>query len=443
MENKILDDFEKVSISALAADPANARKHDKRNIEEIARSLREFGQHAPIVAQRSTRRVLVGNGRLEGMKALGWTEALVLWVDDDNVTAVRRALADNRVAELAEWDDAILQEILVGLGDEANVPGWNDAELDVILSLGDDGTVKEDDPDLDPPEVPVSKSGQVWALGRHRLIVGDATSLADMQALMGGKRADLVVTDPPYNVDYTGKTKDALKIKNDKKSDGAFRAFLVDSFKAMFEVTRPGAPIYVFHADSEGFNFRGAMVEAGFLLKQCLIWAKNTMVLGRQDYQWKHEPILYGWKPGGAHSWYGGRKKTTLLEDESAVVIRKNGDSSLVTFVQGTQSVTLKVPAFEVLDGGDDSGTSLWRYEKPSRNAEHPTMKPLGLIARALRNSSREGDHVLDPFGGSGSTLIAAEQTGRTCFMAELDPGYADVIIRRWEALTGEIATLV
>jgi DNA modification methylase len=210
---------------------------------------------------------------------------------------------------------------------------------------------------------------------------------------MDGETAELVLTDPPYNVDYEGATKDALKIMNDKMSDNQFYQFLHDFYSAALAVTKPGGAVYVFHADSEGANFRSAMKDSGWLLKQCLIWVKSALVLGRQDYQWKHEPILYGWKPGAAHRWYGGFSETTTID-----------------------------------------------YEKPTRNGDHPTMKPVGLVAKLMVNSSKKDDPVLDCFGGSGTTLIAAEQTDRKAYLLELDPKYCDVIVRRWEEFTGKQA---
>ncbi len=283
----------------------------------------------------------------------------------------------------------------------------------------------------------ITKPGDVWQLGRHRLMCGDATILSDVEKLMDGQLAAMIFTDPPYNVNYQGGTGDKLTIKNDNMSAGQFNQFLHDAFTSMYAVTEPGGAIYVCHADSEGSNFRGALQETGWLLKQCLIWAKNQFILGRQDYQWQHEPILYGWKPGVAHKFFGGRKQGTVLEESAPIIVKEDDEGALLTFTAGIQTVTLRVPSFEVLQAGDDSLSTVWRFEKPVRNGEHPTMKPIGLCARAIQNSSRLGDVVADFFGGSGSTLMAAEQTGRTCLLMELDSVYCDVIIRRWEEFTG------
>jgi DNA modification methylase len=248
----------------------------------------------------------------------------------------------------------------------------------------------------------------------------------------------MIFTDPPYNVDYEGNN--GMKIKNDNMDDSAFYQFLYDAFVSMYTVMKEGGPIYVCHADSEGLNFRKAFKDAGFLLKQCLIWAKNSMVLGRQDYHWKHEPILYGWKPGAAHKWYGGRKQDTIIEDQFNVKITQKDGKHFIHIQNGVHTLVLSCDEYEIEYASDDSGTTLWRIEKPRKNADHPTMKPIALCARAIQNSSKPGDIVLDLFGGSGSTLIAAEQTGRRAYLMEIDPIYADVIVKRWEEFTGEKA---
>ena len=255
---------------------------------------------------------------------------------------------------------------------------------------------EEDDYEIEPPEEPKAKRGDIYQLGRHRLMCGDSTSVTNVQALVGGRQIDLLLTDPPYNVDYTGKTKDALKIENDSMEDETFRQFLRDAFVTADMVMKPGACFYIWHADSEGYNFRGACHDAGWTVRQCLIWAKNVMVMGRQDYQWKHEPCLYGWKAGAGHNWYSDRTQTTVLE-----------------------------------------------FDRPMRSELHPTMKPVALFDYEIRNSSKKGDAVLDLFAGSGTTLIACEQNGRDAYVMELDPRYVDVIVSRWEALTGEKAVLL
>ena len=267
---------------------------------------------------------------------------------------------------------------------------------------------------------------------------GDATKREDVEKLMVGQLGDMIFPDPPYNVDYEGGT--GLKIMNDHMDNDKFYRFLKNAFTNMFAATKPGGSIYVCHADSEGANFRLAMTAAGWLQKQCIIWVKNNLVIGRQDYQWRHEPILYGWKPGAAHKWFGGRKQTTIIDDSIGVSVRQEEDGAILTFSDGIQTLSIKVPAYEVLHQGDDSDTTIWKFDKPLKNAEHPTMKPVGIPARAIRNSCKNGDIVLDFFLGGGSTLIAAEETGRTCYGLELDPVYCDVIVKRYEEFTGKKA---
>ena len=263
------------------------------------------------------------------------------------------------------------------------------------MSIGEDPKEDEDfNPDAVEQNIHSVEEGDIYQLGNHRLRCGDSTKLKSVEKLMEGKKADMVFTDPPYNVDYTGKTEEALKIKNDKfDSNDSFYKFLLDAFTNLNVMSKEGAPIYICHSDSEGLTFRTAFLNAGYELKQCIIWNKNVMVMGRQDYQWKHEPILYGWKAGAPHKWYGGRDKYTV-----------------------------------------------WDMDKPSKSKEHPTMKPIKLCSKAIVNSSRYSDLVLDLFGGSGSTLIACEQTRRICYMMELDPHYCSVIIERWEQFTKDKA---
>jgi len=296
------------------------------------------------------------------------------------------------------------------------------AELECITGLdmrafgfvlpGDEPEAEDDNFDIDEAlkQPPIAKPGMIWRMGDHRLMCGSATERQDVALLMGDVRADLIVTDPPYNVDYEGGTKDKLKIANDRMKSDAFRAFLLAAFQNAHAFCRGGAAAYVFHADTEGYNFRGAFCEAGFRLAQTCIWVKNSMVLGRQDYQWQHEPVmcgekddgdewqpvLYGWNPLDKHAWHSNRKQKTV-----------------------------------------------WYFDKPNRSAQHPTMKPVPLVGYPIKNSSAPGNIVLDLFGGSGSTLIACEQLGRRCHMMELDPVYCDVIIRRWQALTDRKAETI
>lgn len=286
------------------------------------------------------------------------------------------------------------------------------------------------DPDFvpEPPKAtPVSRRGDLWIMGKHRLLVGDSTSRTDVEALCDGVPVDACWTDPPYNVNYEGS---AGKIKNDNMADSDFRKFLCAAFSAAFGSMRPGAPIYVAHADTEGLNFRAAFRDAGFKLSGCLVWVKPSLVLGRSDYQWRHEPILYGWKPGAAHTWFGGRNKTTV-KDGARPPLRAMADGTVQVDVGGEVFVisgeNLSVEAVE--------GSVIW-HEKPQKNADHPTMKPVGIIAEHLENSTAPGARVLDLFGGSGSTLIACHKLGLAARLMELDERFADVIVERWQAYT-------
>ena len=298
------------------------------------------------------------------------------------------ALAHNRTAELSVWNDELLN---LELGDITDIDmeelGFN---LEDPLA---EAEAVDDDYDIELPEEPKAKRGDIWQLGRHRLMCGDSTMLDEVQMLTDGAKVDLFLTDPPYNVNYEGT---AGKIQNDSMKDDAFRQFLTDAFTNAAMVMKPGASFYIWHADSEGYNFRQACKNAGWTVRQCLIWNKNSLVLGRQDYQWKHEPCLYGWKEGAGHQWHNDRKQTTVLD-----------------------------------------------FDRPKKNAEHPTMKPVPLFDYEICNSTKEGDIVLDLFGGSGTTIMACEQDGRSGYLMELDPKYVDVIIDRWEKFTGERAVLL
>jgi DNA modification methylase len=376
-------------------DPANVRRHPANNLESIKASLLRFGQQKPVVVGDGGV-IIAGNGTVMAAKALGWDTVEIVRSGLKGSEATAYAIADNRTAELAEWDDAALAQQLAALQIEdaalAEATGFSEAEIEKLAAATVD--IEEDE----VPEVPVdpkTKPGDLWLLGEHRLLCGDSTKPEDLARLMNGKRADMLLTDPPYNVDYTGKTKDALKVANDSMSDSDFRKFLVAAFGAAFGVMKPGASFYVWHADSEGYNFRGAVHDCGEEVRQCLIWNKNVMVMGRQDYQWKHEPCLYGWKKGASHGWYSDRKQTTVLE-----------------------------------------------FDRPSRSEDHPTMKPIALFAYLIGNSTSPQGLILDSFLGSGTSLIAAEQLGRTCYGLELSPAYCDVIVARWETLTGKTAVL-
>ena len=406
----------------MVSDPNNARKHDEKNIEAIKGSLTQFGQRKPIVVQGNI--VIAGNGTLEAARQLEWDEIDIVQVPEDwtKDQAKAFALADNRTAELASWDNAVLQQQLSELeeiGMSVADFGFQAAEVPII----DVETFEDEMPPI--PEEPTSKVGDMYKLGEHYLLCGDSTKTENISKVLQGRLADCVFTDPPYNVAYEGGTKDKMTIQNDNMDEYQFSEFLYNFYDAAYQNTKEGGPIYVCHADSSGNAFRNNMLKSGWLLKQCLIWVKNSLVLSRQDYNWQHEPILYGWKPGAAHSWYGPFTNTTVIDHAKELLEKKNKDE-IVEFL--TQAL--------------ETSTAI-RENRPSRNDIHPTMKPVNLVARLLKNSMVRGQIVLDPFGGSGSTLIAAEQLGVKAAIVELDPKYVDAIIKRWENLTGLKAELV
>ncbi len=367
----------------------NAKTHDQTQINNVAESIRQYGFVQPIVVDRDGV-IVIGHCRALAAKKLGMESVPCVCVDDltpEQVNALR--LVDNKSNE-SPWDFDLLADELEGL----DLTGF---DFDWGLPEEETQEVEEDEvPEVDETQPPVTKIGDVWKLGRHRLMCGDSTSTECVQKLTGGLQADLLLTDPPYGVDYTGKTKDALKIENDAKSDDDFIAFLRSAFEAADSVMKAGAVFYIWHADSKAYVFRMACQMTGWEVRQVLIWVKNAMVMGRQDYQWKHEPCLYGWKSGAGHLWASDRKQTTVLE-----------------------------------------------FDRPTKNKEHPTMKPVALFDYQIKNNTKGGDIVLDLFAGSGTTVIACEQNGRTAYVMEYDPKYCDVIVKRWENLTGEKAVLV
>ena len=336
-------------------------------------------------------------------------------------------LADNRIAEMAEMDEKMLREVFSVISEadiSTDLTGYTTDDLSDIFK-----DVKLDEIDLEEadeniPEVteePFTKEGDVWKLGRHRLICGDSTKRRTYESLMQGELARLIVTDPPYNVDYEG---GAGKIMNDSMDSASFRAFLRDMYTSAASVTDDGAGIYVFHADGEGVAFREELQSAGFLLKQCLVWVKNSFVLGRQDYQWRHEPILYGWKDGAAHYFTEKRNLSTVIDESGRPDIDSLSREEMAELLEF------------IYDEADSIETTVLYCDKPLKNAEHPTMKPTTLVARLIENSSKSGWVVLDPFGGSGSTMIACEATGRDARLIELDPKFCDVIVKRYVATT-------
>lgn len=372
-------------VSELIPYVRNARTHSEAQVSQIAASIREFGFLSPILVSEDNT-ILAGHGRLAAALKLGLKK--VPCVKENHLTETQKRayiIADNKLSLNAGWDSELLAVELSELeGADFNLDllGFDEAELSSIFDADKD--VSDDDFDVEKEleEPCFSKTGDIWTLGKHRVICGDATKLETFKTLLEDTKVNLVVTDPPYNVNYEGS---AGKIKNDNMEDDKFYQFLFNSFVNMEQAMADDASIYVFHADTEGLNFRKAFQDAGFYLSGCCIWKKPSLVLGRSPYQWQHEPCLYGWKKKGKHKWYAGRKET-----------------------------------------------SVWEFEKSKKNADHPTMKPIALLAYPIKNSSMTNSLVLDPFAGSGSTLIACEQTGRVCYAIELDEKYCDVIVKRY-----------
>lgn len=429
-----LSQYGLVEIKDIKPYENNARIHSIAQINQLRKSIRRFGFTNPILLDEDFN-LIAGHGRVEAAKSLAMTELpamIVPGLDEKGRRAL--ILADNKLAENAGWDDALLRnelEFLMGENQDMDEIGFSDADLADLFPDENDGNGKDDDvPAL--PNVATSRATDVWLLGKHRVLCGDSTSVADLKKLMAGEQADMVWTDPPYNLNYEGV---AGKIKNDSMGNDEFYTFLCMFYAAAFEVMKPGAAIYVAHADTEGLNFRAAFHSVGFKLSGCLVWRKPSLVLGRSDYQWQHEPILYGWKPGAAHNWYGKRNKTTMQEFTDLGAHTKPDGSLLLNYNGMVLHITGDNLAIT------ETETSLLTIEKPSRSSEHPTMKPVELIERHLRNSSKAADIVLDSFGGSGSTLIACEKIGRCARLIELDEKFVDVIVRRWEEFTGLQAT--
>ena len=381
----VTKDMQLVDINKLVPYARNARTHSKEQILQLRSSIREFGFINPCLIDKDFN-VIAGHGRILAAKEEDLTELPCVFVEH-LTDAQKRAyiIADNRLAMNAGWDEEMLSvelSELEGTDFDLDLLGFTDVELHKLMGVEE---TEEDDFDLSAAleEASFVKPGDVWTIGRHRLICGDATKLEDVEKLMDGKKANLILTDPPYAVSY--KSSSGLSIKNDNLNAEEFYQFLLSSFQNMAAVSAPGASAYVFHADTEGLTFRRSFEEAGFHLSGVCIWAKDSLVLGRSPYQWSHEPILFGWLKTGTHNWYAGRAEKTV-----------------------------------------------WHFDKPKRNENHPTSKPIDLLAYPIQNSSQANGIVLDLFGGSGSTLIACEQTDRICYMAELDDKYASVILRRY-----------
>ena len=394
MNTKTTTDMELIDIEKLVPYVNNARTHSPEQITKLRASLREFGFINPVIIDKEFG-IIAGHGRVVAAKAEGLKEVPCVLVD--HLTEAQKKayiLADNKMALDAGWDEELLRveiESLQGMDIDIALTGFDDNEIADLFGTDKMSDVKDDDFDLNAAleKAAFVKRGDIWQVGRHRLMCGDATDVNDVNVLMDGKKANLLLTDPPYGVSF--KSSDGLTIKNDSIKNEEFYSFLLSSMQAAASIMEKGGSAYVFHADTEGLNFRRAFIDAGFHLAGVCIWVKNSLVLGRSDYQWQHEPVLFGWLDNGKHSWYSDRKQTTI-----------------------------------------------WNYDKPKKNKNHPTSKPLDLLGYPIGNSSRENAIVIDTFGGSGSTLMACEQSNRICCTMELDEKYASVILRRYVEDTGD-----
>lgn len=389
--------LETLSLGELTPADYNPRKDLKpgdSEYEKLKRSLAEFGYVEPVIWNKTTGHIVGGHQRLKVLADLGFEQVDCVVVELDETREKALNIALNKIS--GDWDESKLALLIADLDAadfDAELTGFDEAEIQAMIGSLDEDQAHDDGFDLDAAieQATFVEEGDIWQVGRHRLMCADATQSANLEAFMGGKSANLLLTDPPYNVDF--QSSKGLSIKNDKMDADAFYQFLLDSFTAAATVMAPGASAYVFHADTEGLAFRRAFIDAGFKLSGCCIWVKDSLVLGRSPYQWQHEPCLFGWKSGGKHAWYADRKQTTI-----------------------------------------------WQFAKPKRSKNHPTSKPVDLMAYPMGNSTQQNAIVLDPFAGSGSTLIAAEQTERVAYCMELDPKYASVILRRYVEHTGDAA---
>ncbi len=401
-----------------------------QQVEQIKQSIQEFGFNDPIAIDENNM-VIEGHGRLMAVQELGWKEVDCIRLDGMTDEQKRAYIhIHNQLTMNTGFDLDILEAELKSIeGIDMGFFGF-DMDFKLISDFTfDDGESDEADAvDAAGAKEPRTKVGQLWGLGRHRLFVGSSTDASDVDKLICGEEMDLCVTDPPYNVNYEGGTKDKMTILNDNMDDLSFHDFLYDFYRQMLRVLKPGGSYYIFHADSEGLNFRAALQGAGGAVKQNLIWVKNSLVLGRQDYQWKHEPILYGWKDGAGHYFVNDRCQTTVFENKA--------DPQNMTRDELVQLAVFLLAKMDAI------GSAI-HHDRPTRNELHPTMKPVALCGKLIQNSSKRGDKVVDFFGGSGSVLMACEETGRTCYTMELDTRYADVIINRWEEATGTKAVLM
>lgn len=415
-------------ISSLKPYGKNPRKHGD-DIEGIVKSIEHFGWTNPILVQEGTQRIIAGHGRLEAAQKAGLSRVPVIFLDMNDDDASAYTIADNKLTEMSKWDDAALSSILEELKDcnfDLSLTGFSKDELSEILTPDQESLERTDlDDQPDPPAVATSKVGQIWELGDNRLLCGDSTDPKNVTLAIGSQTADLVFTDPPYGVEYVGKTKKALTIKNDNLGDVGTMRLVTDAAQAW--PLKAGGCFYVCGpAGDTETAFRLALRLAGYTLRQCLVWVKNHFVMGRQDYHWRHETILYGWAEGAGHYFLNDRTQDTVMDEEGS--LKKLGKAELIDLIKELRR---------------QENTTVWKEDRPTANILHPTIKPIALIQKAVRNSSRIGEIVFDGFGGSGSTLIAAQSIDRRAVLIEADPRYCDAIIERWEHIAGAKAKLI
>ena len=415
--------FVRMKVSDLIPYERNPRNHPRESIEDVKQSIRQCGDGEALdpIEIDENNVILCGHGRRIAMQELGIEETdVVQYIGMSEKQKKKYRILANKTQERSVWDKFMLGQELQGL----DFDGY-DFEFD----LGEDEDAPPDiieDKAPEPEEDPISRPGELYELGWHRLLVGDSTKAEDIKRLLGGVQADLWLTDPPYNVNYKGT---AGTIQNDNQEDAQFREFLRAANTAAAANMKPGAAFYIWHADSEGLNFRAAANESGLKVRECLIWVKNSFVLGHSDYQWQHEPCLYGWKDGAGHYFTDSRSESTVIPDLNEINPKKMKKDELVDLLTRILS--------------EDAPTTVIKMDKPSRSEEHPTMKPVKLFDYLIRNSTRKGETVLDSFAGSGTTIMACEQDGRRACCMEIDPRYADVIIKRWEKFTGKKAVKI
>jgi ParB/RepB/Spo0J family partition protein len=417
-----------VQIRILKPWAGNPRRHDE-DIAGLVRSIEHYGWTNPILVQEKTNRVIAGHGRLEAAKQAGIKKVPVIYLKMTETEASAYTVADNKLAENSRWDEEALAGIMRELQAEQydlTLMGFSDDDINLLLTAEEETierTMLDEIPD--PPKKPTTKRGQLWQLGKHRLLCGDSTEPTQVQAATQKRSADLVFTDPPYGVEYVGKTKDALTIKNDNLGDAGTMALVIDAARAW--PLKPGGCFYVCGpAGDTETAFRLALRAAKMTLRQCLVWVKHHFVMGRQDYHWRHETILYGWADGAAHYFLSDRTQDTVMDEEAN--LNRLGKKGLIEIIKAYRR---------------GENTSVWREDRPSRSLLRPTIKPIALIAKAIRNSSTLDQLVFDGFGGSGSTLIAAEHTNRQAVLIETDARYCDVTIERFKKTCGGSAKLI